>query len=564
MPQAITNLAVTAKVKDPLSTYYGSPIVWQIGDKNHAGYPANSVTLVSDKIIKIVPVDAKESGGDSNRQNYGNNRYALANLRQWLNKAAASWYQSQHTYDRAPSSSYVSYNPYDTQAGFLSGFSAQMIAAILDTTLTVAQATVDGGGSETVTDKVFLLSKAEVGLGAENSINEGSLLAMFSGAASRIAYPTAAAVSNSTYTSTSLSASQPWYWWLRSPYATYSYYVRGVNTSGAELGVGAHQGTGGLRPALNLPSSILVSDSPDSDGVYSIVWNQNPTNPPSISVPDTVRSGRSTTIQWTASTDPEGNAITYKLECSVNGAAYAQIYSGSGLSYAHSITSAMNTVQYRVKAVDSNGGESGYTASTVRQVVHNVDPTISGQDTDLGTITSAPSTSFSVDDQDTSDELTVEKKIDDATVDTIEDAVRGQTYNWAMTDEQFAALSSGTHTMKIVVSDTVGNSATRTITFTRAVTKIELKVDPIDTDAKAEKILISMRYYASDSDVTLKVCNNANDANPTWESANNSLKHIFSNTTKTAASWAVGVWVIIETSESYPEIYCNSLNGSYI
>ena len=35
----------------------------------------------------------------------------------------------------------------------------QMLAAILNTTLTVAKASVDGGGSETVTDRVFLLSR---------------------------------------------------------------------------------------------------------------------------------------------------------------------------------------------------------------------------------------------------------------------------------------------------------------------------------------------------------------------------------------------------------------------
>ena len=109
------------------------------------------------------------------------------------------------------------YNEYDDEAGFLTGFSAQMLAAILNTTLTVAKASVDGGGSETVTDKVFLLSKAEVGLGAENGVSEGSTLAMFSDNSSRQCRPTAQAVSNSEYKTSSLSASQYWYYYLRSP-----------------------------------------------------------------------------------------------------------------------------------------------------------------------------------------------------------------------------------------------------------------------------------------------------------------------------------------------------------
>ncbi|MGI5898894.1 MAG: DUF6273 domain-containing protein [Christensenellales bacterium] len=48
-------------------------------------------------------------------------------------------------------------NPYDTQAGFLTSFSANMHAALLDTTLAAAKATLDGGGSES--DKIFLLSR---------------------------------------------------------------------------------------------------------------------------------------------------------------------------------------------------------------------------------------------------------------------------------------------------------------------------------------------------------------------------------------------------------------------
>ena len=236
MSQSISALPVRAKVKDTSTTYYGVPIIWEIGDKNHAGYPANSVTLVAANILKLACFDAMESGNsDSNRRRYGNNRYSLSNLRQWLNKAGSPWYQAQHGADAAPTNANVwsNYNEYDDEAGFLTGFSAQMLAAILNTTLTVAKASVDGGGSETVTDKVFLLSKAEVGLGAENGVSEGSTLAMFSDNTSRQCRPTAQAVSNSEYTSSSLSASQPWWYYLRSPYASYSDGVRYVYSVGA-------------------------------------------------------------------------------------------------------------------------------------------------------------------------------------------------------------------------------------------------------------------------------------------------------------------------------------------
>lgn len=43
--------------------------------------------------------DATEpSNGNSDRRNYGNNRYIYSNLRQWLNSPAAAgqWYTAQH------------------------------------------------------------------------------------------------------------------------------------------------------------------------------------------------------------------------------------------------------------------------------------------------------------------------------------------------------------------------------------------------------------------------------------------------------------------------------------
>lgn len=278
--QPISNLPVGALVKDITTKYYGSPIVWVIADKNHAGYPANSVTLLSKYILTLKCFDAMEPSNPSgNRRNYGNNRYLYSNIRQWLNSAAGpgAWYTAQHAYDAPPTEANVfnGYNEYDGEAGFQNDFSANFRNALLSTSLTVVKATFDGGGTETVVDKVFLLSTTEVGLADESGIAEGSKLALFSDSVNRLAYPTALCVSNSEYTHTNLKTDSPWHWRLRTPDASSFYLVRRVNTDGSLDANAARSGISGIRPACNLPSSILVSDTPDEDGAYIIQWRDN-------------------------------------------------------------------------------------------------------------------------------------------------------------------------------------------------------------------------------------------------------------------------------------------------
>ena len=50
MAQKLSNLPLKSKVK--FGKLYSKPIVWLVADKNHNGYPSNSVTLVSEKITK--------------------------------------------------------------------------------------------------------------------------------------------------------------------------------------------------------------------------------------------------------------------------------------------------------------------------------------------------------------------------------------------------------------------------------------------------------------------------------------------------------------------------------
>ena len=278
MAKKLSALPIGAKVKDLQSSYFGKTIIWQIADKNHAGYPSNAVTLITERIICLKSADAREpSNSDGNRVGSGNNNYKLTNLNKWLN-SSSSWYTPQHSQDAPPTSANVwnNRNPYDTESGFLSGFSQKLKDALMETTLKTAKPSVDGGSYENITVKVFLASTTEVGLADENGIAEGSKLALFTNDSSRTAYPTAEAVSRSNYTSSSLTSAQYWYWWLRTPYASNPYYVRSVDASGALNYIRAFEGYCGVRPLCNLPSEILVFDNPDSDGTYIINWTSFP------------------------------------------------------------------------------------------------------------------------------------------------------------------------------------------------------------------------------------------------------------------------------------------------
>ena len=53
-----------------------------------------------------------------------------------------------------------------------------------------------------------------------------------------------------------------------------------VDSDGSERSYDAYYGYVGVLPLCNLSSDTLVSDEPDSEGYYTIQWNQAPTTPP--------------------------------------------------------------------------------------------------------------------------------------------------------------------------------------------------------------------------------------------------------------------------------------------
>lgn len=226
--------------------------------KNHDG--AGTATLLTKEIVQLLCFDSKEaSNSDTNRQKYGNNRYLYSNLLQWLNSEAAAgqWYSAKHSADQSPNSTDVcnGYNPYADKAGLLNGFSDDFKQQLVTVSKTTAKNTVtDGGGSETVSSKVFLLSTTEVGLANENSIAEGTIYEYFSKNntdAQRIAYPSTYCLNNAGgYTNTNFAKGKGWHYWLRTPYSSISYGERNVHASGALGNGSACNGYYGVRFGL--------------------------------------------------------------------------------------------------------------------------------------------------------------------------------------------------------------------------------------------------------------------------------------------------------------------------
>lgn len=461
------------------------------------------------------------------------------------------------------------YNEYDAQAGFLNGFSANMKAALLNTTITVAKNTVtDGGGSETITRKLFLASTTEVGLANENNIAEGSKLAIFSDNTSRLAYPTAEAVSNSEYKTSGLAAGSPWWWYLRTPYTSLSYSVRGVGAGGTLSDALAYGGYGGVRPLCNLKSEILVSDNTDSTGAYTIIWNQPPTTPGSLTMPGTVEGGKTAVISWGQSTDPEGNLSGYVLERSANGGAYTRVYRGLNRTYTDTITFGWNTVQYRVKAYDGAGLESGYYTGQQKAVVNNHPPVISGTDSDLGTKTGPFSQAYTITDEDSGQTITATEKID-GTVKRTFPANSGTQYTFTITQADWVKIQNGSHTLTVEARDSAGGVATRTFRFAKNETELEFMLSaPLPADDMLTKAIMSVtRQIPAGAELKVYACNNAFDAAPTWEDVTQAVttgnKFFLANTEKTAESWGFNFKISVKRKDATGDCYVQSVGGNF-
>ena len=508
-------------------------------------------------------------------------------------------------------------------------------------------------GANGLSTKVFLLSGYEVGWTTSDDRNfpkDGIRLAYFGsgsgGNSKRVAYNGSSAAR----------------WWLRSPHTNNYGSVWAVNTEGSYDAGRWNYHSDGVRPALILPSTLLVSDDGtvstntapstpwnisvpssimggtnisisweksydaesnlsgykverstndgwswsqiyqgtatsttdniafgttsvmyrvkayDTDGMESgwrtssrvtVVNNNAPSAPPSITVPKDVKGGSTLVISWTAASDSDGNLSGYILERSTDGgSAYTQVYKGNALIYTDTITKGWSTVMYRVKAYDTDGMESGYTTSAIRTVRYNVAPAINASSTSLGAKNAPFDFTYTVTDAD-GDTLTVTEKLDGKTTATHTSIASGT----ALTFEQvadaagFQRVLNGSHTLTVEVSD--GKETTSaSATFTKTVHAASVTLTtPLAVDGDITVAVLQVTGSIPDDAVfKAEVTNDANDPSPVWQDATTEVKKgmniVFTNSAATNGA-AFNFRVSVSRGASGTGGYIEAVSGAF-
>lgn len=506
-------------------------------------------------------------------------------------------------------------------------------------------------GSNGLSAKIFLLSATETSFSFSSMPSgEGAELAYFKGCADNSSDSKRVAYLNGSATG----------WWLRSPYCSYSSYALYVHSNG-DWNLNYCSYSRGIRPALILPSTLLVSDDGtvstntapstpgsisvpssimggtnisiswakssdaesnlagykverstnggsswsqiyqgtatsttnnvafgttsvmyrvkayDTEGLESgwrtssqvtVVNNNAPSAPPSIAVPNDVKGGSTLVISWTAASDSDGNLSGYILERSTDGgSSYTQVYKGNALTYTDTITKGWSTVMYRVKAYDSYDAQSGYTTSTKRTVDNNTAPTITTSSAaNLGTKSSGFTVSYSVDDEDAVDTLTVTEKLDGTTKRTYT-ATRKATNSFTVTGEYFQKITNDSHTMTVTVTDGKA-TVTKTFTFTKAVTAASITLaQPMEADAQITLCAITVGGLIPAGAVfKVEVTNNGKDSSPVWEDittkSRDGRNHLFANQTA-VNGFAFNFRITVERGVSGEGGYIASIQGGF-
>jgi hypothetical protein len=249
-------------------SYRGERILWQAVQLR-----SGNVLLVSDRVLCFKPFDAVRSkDANADRRKFGSNDWETSSLRAWLNSDRK---RVDYRFARpSPANVWRGYNSYDSEPGFLYGFSAAEKRAIRPvihkSILSVFEKEARNGGStyylwtncvplllenydnsyyRNIEDSVFLPDVRDLKV----YISDNGLDVRRAAAAAAEAVPEYP-VASGGYAG----------YWLRTPYTTRPSFVRYVGSDGYVYHKDAYFGDLGVLPVLELREGCAAAEGDGS------------------------------------------------------------------------------------------------------------------------------------------------------------------------------------------------------------------------------------------------------------------------------------------------------------
>ena len=284
------------KLKDvPINAFvrdYANDTMFVVAAQDHPGY--GGTTLITERLVGVGCLDAaeprakKKTLGHWDRVwDFGNNRYELSNIHQWLNSAEADWFRPAHEFDEPPVNALLRYKEfgYAERPGFLSGFSETFRSALREVEVPCIQRKGGRMNGElgAVKARVFLPSRTEIGKGDELGIPEGKMFPVFYNLRMYKAKPTEADMQRYGRRWNPVTPGNPegsphiydprvaWWFGLRTANMQYRFLNRVMCSYGAVSYTYANNDIVGIRPAMNLDGELEVSGDGGFDEIFTLV-----------------------------------------------------------------------------------------------------------------------------------------------------------------------------------------------------------------------------------------------------------------------------------------------------
>nr|DAQ25355.1 MAG TPA: Ig-like domain protein [Caudoviricetes sp.] len=218
-----------------------------------------------------------------------------------------------------------------------------------------------------------------------------------------------------------------------------------------------------------------------------------------------------------------------------------------------------NTVEITV--TDPNG------ATAVRRYTFkriNSAPVVTMTNAHYGEQNKPFSISFEAKDPD-DDEITAKVFIDDVQIKDLGKVSGKQTITLPKID--FAKIPNGEHKIRVEAKDSYNAVGAGYADFSKNLTYAWYRLKKELSEQPSAVIVNPLVELATGAKMTIKVCCNVMDSNPTWEAVPEELygqKYNFRTKSKTANNWGVGVEVKVDKDKATDTSYLYGMVGAYM